>query len=322
MTSRFRKSLRILLPLALGAGLLVLLYRRVDFGVVRQTLREEVDGGVLFATCLLGPLSVLFRGLRWDLQVRPLREGPSGTLLLSLLHVQGNYAVNMALPHLGDLWRCSSMASYTGLPFSSLLGTLLAERVVDLLATVLLIVPGLLLQAGYFTSFLRDHVALPGGGLLLLLALAGLAGVVLSVVAARRSEAVRRGWRGFVTGLRTLGAMDRRTGALFLLYTLCIWVCYFLAFYLTFFAFDFTRDLGAGAALLIFSLITLTSILPVQGNIGPWHFVVIRSLVFFGVAEDPAASFALIVHTSQTVVTTLVGLAALFVLPLLRSKAK
>ena len=71
-------------------------------------------------------------------------------------------------------------------------------------------------------------------------------------------------------------------------------------------------------ALVIFSLITISSILPVQGNIGPWHFVVIQSLIFFGVAADPAASFALIVHASQTATTTLVGLVAILLLPLLR----
>ena len=129
---------------------------------------------------------------------------------------------------------------------------------------------------------------------------------------------LQKGWLDFLAGLRTIGEMSRGARWLFLLYTLGIWLCYFFAFYLTFQAFSFTERLGADVALVIFSLITISSILPVQGNIGPWHFVVIQSLIFFGVAADPAASFALIVHASQTATTTLVGLVAILLLPLLR----
>lgn len=324
MTGQVRKSLRILLPLLLGVVLIVLLYRQVDFDVVRETLREDVRWEIIALSCLLGPLSVLCRGLRWDLQVQPLRAGTTphrSTLALSLLHVQGSYAVNMAIPHLGDLWRCSSMASYSRLSFSQLLGTLIAERAIDMICTLLLIIPGLWLNARYFTSFLEAHVALSSGGTVLLLLVGGLLGVGLLWLLLRRTTVGRRlreGWRDFLVGLQTIREMGARRALLFLLYTVGIWVCYYYAFYLTFGAFSFTEGLGPEAALLIFSLITVSSILPVQGNIGPWHFVVIQSLIFFGVVADPAASFALIVHTSQTAVTTIVGLVALFTLPLLK----
>lgn len=324
MTGQVRKSLHIVLPLLLGVVLIVLLYRQVDLDVVRETLREDVRWEIIALSCLLGPLSVLCRGLRWDLQVQPLQEATAArrrTLPLSILHVQGSYAVNMVIPRLGDLWRCSSMASYSRLSFSQLLGTLIAERAIDMLCSLLLIIPGLWLNAGYFTSFLETHVVLPSGTSLLLLVGGGLLGVVLLWLLLRRTSLGRRlrgGWRDFLIGLQTIRAMGRRRVLLFLLYTLGIWLCYYYAFYLTFGAFSFTEGLGTEAGLLIFSLITISSILPVQGNIGPWHFVVIQSLIFFGVAADPAASFALIVHTSQTLVTTIAGLLALFVLPLLK----
>lgn len=324
MTGQVRKSLQILLPLLLGVVLIVLLYRQVDFDVVRETLRGDVRWEIIALSCLLGPLSVLCRGLRWDLQVQPLQEESHrkrSTLPLSLLHVQGSYAVNMAIPRLGDLWRCSSMASYSRIPFSQLLGTLIAERAIDMICTLFLIIPGLVLNAGYFTSFLEAHVVLPSGSTLLLLLAGGLLGMVLLWLLLRRTSLGRRlrdGWRDFLIGLQSIRAMSRRRVLLFLLYTIGIWVCYYYAFYLTFGAFSFTESLGPEAGLLIFSLITISSILPVQGNIGPWHFVVIQSLIFFGVAADPAASFALIVHTSQTLVTTIAGLLAIFVLPLLK----
>lgn len=330
MASKLHKSLRIILPLLLGGLLIVLLYRKVDFEVVRSTLTSDVRWEIIALTCLLGPISVLFRALRWDLQVEPLRRGGMGsTLAASILHVQGSYAVNMAIPRLGDLWRCTSMQGYTGIPFSRLLGTMIAERAVDMLTTLFLILPGLALNATYFTTFLHDHVRRPSVGdgpagsplIWLLLLLALLLGVYLLRRVIRRFQLRRKlqkGWLDFLAGLRTIAEMSRCSRWLFLLYTLGIWLCYFFAFYLTFQAFSFTEGLGAEVALVIFSLITISSILPVQGNIGPWHFVVIQSLIFFGVAADPAASFALIVHTTQTATTTLAGLLAILLLPLLR----
>ena len=206
---------------------------------------------------------------------------------------------------------------------------MIAERAVDMLTTLFLILPGLALNATYFTTFLHDHVRRPSVGdgpagsplIWLLLLLALLLGVYLLRRVIRRFQLRRKlqkGWLDFLAGLRTIAEMSRCSRWLFLLYTLGIWLCYFFAFYLTFQAFSFTEGLGADVALVIFSLITISSILPVQGNIGPWHFVVIQSLIFFGVAADPAASFALIVHTTQTATTTLAGLLAILLLPLLR----
>lgn len=331
MTPKAKKTLQIALPLLLGVGLFLLLYRRVDLEVVRQTLREEVNWWIIALTCLLGPLSALFRGLRWDLLVDRLKEEDHPTRLQSVLHVEGNYAVNMAVPRLGDIWRCSSMHRYSGIPFSRLFGTLVTERAVDLATTLFIILPGFALNAAYFTSFVRDNVRLsdraegllstPGTYIILALILLG---IYLLWRLARRMKLrmkIREGWVNFLVGMRTILGMPRRDMLLFLLYSVAIWVAYFLAFYLTFAAFSFTAHLGMGAALLIFSLITITSVLPVQGNIGPWHFVVIQSLIFFGVTADAAASFALVVHTSQTLVMTLAGLIAILLLPLSRSKS-
>ena len=61
---------------------------------------------------------------------------------------------------------------------------------------------------------------------------------------------------------------------------------------------------------------------PVQGGIGPWHFMVIATLVCFGVNENDAAAFALVVHTVQTVWTGLCGLFGVVALPLTNRENK
>nr|WP_238320014.1 hypothetical protein [Porphyromonas macacae] len=91
---------------------------------------------------------------------------------------------------------------------------------------------------------------------------------------------------------------------------------YFFYFYVTFFAFSFTGALGLGVGLIAFAMGSLAVIVPVQGGVGPWHFMVISALVAFGVAKDDAGAFALIVHTIQSLGTVIAGFIGIFLLPL------
>jgi uncharacterized membrane protein YbhN (UPF0104 family) len=90
--------------------------------------------------------------------------------------------------------------------------------------------------------------------------------------------------------------------------------------YICFFAFPFTRDLGAGAGLAVFVLGSFGMAAPVQGGIGPWHFMVISTLLFFGIQAPQAAAFALLVHGSLNGMIILTGLLSLLVLPLVNKK--
>lgn len=318
MTAKAKKILQLVLPLLLGLLLILLLYRRVDFDVVRRTLREDVDWGIIALSCLLGPLSVLCRSLRADLLVRHLSPARSSTLPATILHVQGSYAVNMVIPHTGSLWRCASLAKYAGVGFSRLLGAQVAERAVDLVCTLLMLLAGVIFYTSHFSSFVRENVHVGGDSLWILVALLLLVVLLLFILSRTRLwDRMRKGWQQFLDGLRTVLRLDRRSLVLFLLYSVAIWVSYLMAFYVTFFAFSFTQGFGLGVALMIFLLISLTTVLPVQGNIGPWHFVVIHSLTGLGVSADSSASFALIVHASQNIVTALIGLLSILCLPLL-----
>ena len=84
----------------------------------------------------------------------------------------------------------------------------------------------------------------------------------------------------------------------------------------------FTKDLGIVVGLITFTMSSIGVAVPVQGGIGPWHFMVIATLVCFGVNENGAAAFALVVHTVQTVWTGLCGLFGVVALPLTNRENK
>lgn len=101
-----------------------------------------------------------------------------------------------------------------------------------------------------------------------------------------------------------------RNTPLFIFYTLGIWVCYFLHYYLTFFCFDFTAGLGIDCALVTFVVGSIAVIVPTPNGAGPWHFAVKTMLILYGVADNNALYFVLIVHSVQTLLVIALGIYA------------
>lgn len=328
MSKRVKIVLRVLLPLAFGIFLLWLLYRNMDFSALVETLRSDANYWIILGSCLFGTVGNTIRGLRWQLLNKSLPEGHHSRTIYSVLTTHGNYTVNMALPRLGEVWRCTAMKHYSGIGFSKLFGTLLVDRGMDVVVTVLLVLVAGVANIDFFQNFFHENPDL----LLSIKRLAStpwfyliLVGVVVIPVVGWRflrsrplGHRIKEGFSNIGTGLRTIGRMDEKW--LFYLYTIAIWVCYFLQFYTTFFAFSFTSHLGPNVGLLTFLMTAIAVAAPVQAGMGAWHFMVIYSLMVFGVNQVDASSFALIVHTLQTLWVTLVGLLAIALLPIVGRK--
>ena len=97
---------------------------------------------------------------------------------------------------------------------------------------------------------------------------------------------------------------------LFIFYSLAIWGSYFLHYYLTFYCFDATANLGLSCALVSFVVGSVAVIVPTPNGAGPWHFAVKTMLILYGVADNQALYFVLIVHTIQTLLVILLGIYA------------
>ena len=108
-------------------------------------------------------------------------------------------------------------------------------------------------------------------------------------------------WEGVLSlrGIRNL--------PLYIFFSVGIWVMYFLHYYLTFFCFDFTENLGIGCALVSFVVANFAVIVPTPNGAGPWHFAIKTMLILYGVADEQALWFVLIVHTVQTMLVIALG---------------
>ena len=323
----FSLFIKVVLPLLLGGGLLWYIYKDIDLGQMGEVFGSGIRYEFLLLSLVFGLGGNMLRGLRWGLLVEPLGFKPRKLLLM--LAVVGNYAVNLVLPRVGEIWRCGIVAKYEKQPFSKLFGTLLVDRLYDILVIGVVLLLSFVLTPHFFLAIFEGQTPSASAASLeqavVWAAIFAACVAVLwgGVVIFRRFAffaRVREFFANVLDGLRSLWTMKRK--GQFFLYTLAIWGSYFLYFYTTFFAFDFTRSLSPAYGLAVFALTCVSVIVPVQGAIGPWHFVVILGLASLGVLRADAAAFALIVHTSQTLWVALTGLASVLSLPIIYKNEK
>ena len=313
---------KIFLPLAFGCLLLWFLYSNMDVTEIWRVIREGVRYDIILVSLLFGLFANVVRGLRWGLLISSLGERfKMSNIIYAVL---GNYAVNMVLPRVGEVWRCGIITKYDKIPFTKLLGTLLIDRVSDTIVVGSITLLIFIFNFDFFASFFARNPALLDGFRTMFDSIWIYVGAVILVggiwfvfkymsnftLVQKAKSLLLNVW----DGMKSIWLLKQK--GRFLLQTLLIWGGYFCYFYITFYAFDFTRDLGITVGLIAFTMSSIGVAVPVQAGIGAWHFMVIATLVCFGVNENDAAAFALVVHTVQTAWTVICGLFGIVALPL------
>ena len=317
----FKKVLQVIFPLLLGIFILVWVYRDFNFQRVGEVMLHGMDYGWIALSLLFGVFANLFRGWRWRLALEPLGEYPKTANCVYAIFI--SYASNLVIPRVGEVTRCGVLSKYDGISFPKSLGTVVSERMIDTLCVGLITGVVLLLQMPVFATFFAEtgtnvgrYAEVLTSGHFYLIILCVLAILVLAfflirniALFAKLKGILQNVWQGVVA------LKDIKQIPLYIIYTLGIWVCYFLEFYLAFFAFDFSADLGISAGLVMFVVGTLAVIVPTPNGAGPWHFAVMTMMMLYGVGKEDAGIFALLVHGIQTFLLILLGIYGLSALP-------
>ena len=245
-----RTSIKIVLPLALGCLLLWFLYRNMDITEIWSVIKNGVNYRIILLSLVFGLGANVMRGLRWGLLIESL--GEKFRMRNAVYAVLGNYAVNLVLPRVGEVWRCGMVTKYDGISFSKLLGTLLVDRVSDTLMVGLITLAIVIFHWDFFLDFFHKNPELITGFrsmfnsiwiyAFLVIFIFGIWFVFTYLSNFTLVQKAKGMLRNIWTGIRSIGVMQKK--GLFLLQTVLIWLGYFLYFYITFFAFGFTQDLG------------------------------------------------------------------------------
>jgi len=320
------KTLKFLSFFLLGIFIFWMVYKDQDFNRIKSILTNDVNYFWIVASLFLGLLSHVSRTIRWNLLIEPLGRKPR--ILNTFLAVMVGYLMNLALPRMGEISRCGVIARYEKISFTKLVGTVVTERLIDVLMLLILLVIVVLTQFGQVLEFLNNNPEVNEklqkvffspiliGGLVFFLAV-----LWISRHKIRESSLTKKvmGFVGqFVEGFRSIGKMKKKGS--FIFHSVFIWVMYYLMMYLIFFSFGFTSHLGPLAGLTVFVLGSFGMVAPVQGGIGAWHFMVIEGLALYGVDKADGKVFALLAHGTSTLMLIVLGLIGVIALPFVNER--
>jgi hypothetical protein len=222
---------------------------------------------------------------------------------------------------MGEVSRCGILNKTDDVPVSVSFGSVVAERIIDLIVLIIVVIAAFLIEynklKGFFTGFVDSKIALLGRNVFNFLILIGIllaAGFVLFFIYRRyrskiRNSAVFLKIRFFLKeladGLTSVRKIRKPAG--FIISTILIWICYYWMAYVVVFALPETRQLDLLAGLSILALGSIGMAAPVQGGIGTYHALVAGILVLYGIVEEDGVLFATLLHTSQVVFIIVVG---------------
>jgi uncharacterized protein (TIRG00374 family) len=314
----------------LGLGLILLWYttRNLSDSEI-QNMKDSLRNANYLVVIL--PMLLLFashysRALRWKILMEPLGFQP--TTLNTFFAVMISYFFNLLVPRLGEVMKCTLLAKYEKTPVDRLIGTMVAERAIDVISLLIVIFLTIVLQIDIVGNYASTELGNafrarfnPTSIMVLLVILVGLfflARFVLSNYAhISVIGKVRSILKGIWEGLTSIRYVKRKWA--FLFHSIFIWAMYLLSIRMGFYAMQEVAHLGIKPAFTILSFGSLAMIIT-QGGIGAYQLVVQKSMVLYGIPEFDGLAFGWLLWGLQTLMVLSVGLICLILLPIVNRK--
>jgi uncharacterized protein (TIRG00374 family) len=320
--------LRYLLFLGAGGLLLWLSFRNISLAEVWTKISHADPFWIAFSI-LLGFIALMLRAARWKQLIEPMGYSPK---LSSTYHaVMIGYLANMAVPRLGEITRCGALNKAEKVPFDKLVGTVIVERVSDVIMLFLSVMLVAVLESKLLSGFLLDQIITPVQTKLtqnpliavgiVVAGLVGLLGLIYLFRMKNPPVFIQKFLalvRGVLEGLKSIKNLKNKP--LFFFYSIAIWTIYLFMTYVCFFAIPATAHLSIGAGLFVTVLGGIGMTAPVQGGIGVYHWLVSQGLMLYGLTQDNGIVFATLVHTTQTLMLIILGFISMVAMILFNRK--
>ena len=286
---------------------------------------KSVNYGWIAVVYLCYMISNVSRALRWKMLIKPLGRETRFVNLFAAIML--GYFGNLGLPRLGEVMRSVAVAKYEVVPVERVIGTVIVERLMDVLFLLLAIGLCLLIEFDTIITYLKkwqEGKDSSGGNsnLLVFVAVGGalilLVGWIFrqKIMASAFFKKIFNVIKGFGEGMLSIRKLDNPIG--FWLHSFNIWFMYFLMTYFCFFAFEPTANLAPKVALMSFVVSALAIAVPSPGGMGTYHLFTINLLAVYGISEADGFSFANILFFSvQLGINVAAGLVALIALPII-----
>ena len=310
---------KILLPISVGVFCIYFSFRNINFSDFTQYF-FEINYSWVAIGIILGALSHISRSYRWKYLINPL--GYKLGFINSVLAVFSAYLINYTIPRAGDLARATMISKYEKIPLEKTLGTIVAERAVDVICIIIIISIGLIIE---FQRISEKLISLTQDTEISVILIYFGAFVILLFILnkilkkSKYSKSIANFFSGIIEGLTVIFKMKKRNS--FIFHSIFIWLMYILMFWATSKAFVELHEVTFFQLMISFTLAAL-SIMFSNGGIGIYPLAVEESLGWYGIQSTTGLAFGWVSWLSQTMMVVIFGGLSLFVLPFINRNYK
>ena len=316
MNLKNKLSLKTFLPISIGLFCIYYSFKDINF-LDFQELFTDINFIWIFFGLILGALSHISRSYRWKFLVNPL--GYKLGIKNSILSVFAAYLINYTIPRAGDVARASIISNYEKIPFEKLIGTIIAERIVDMICISSLILISLIYEFERISEKIINLISGVNFSNFLIFLIAIFL-IILLIFRILKRFKFHKKFSNFLAGLKSgltvITRMEQKFA--FIVHSIFIWLMYVLMFYVTSFAFTDLHGANFFHLLISFTLAAL-SIMFSNGGIGIYPLAVEESLFWYGIESVNGLAFGWVMWLSQTIMVIIFGGLSLFILPFINS---
>ena len=312
-------NLKNLLPIFIGVFCIYYSFKDISFSEFKEYF-TKINYLWVFVGISLGALSHISRSYRWKFLIEPL--GYKLGFINSVLTVFSAYLINYTVPRAGDIARGTMISKYENIPFEKAIGTIVAERAVDVLCILIIIMIGLIIEFDKISNKLIGFIKESDFSTLLWslsIVLIFLITIYLIIKRFKFYKKIKSFLSGLIDGMTIIFKMKNRNQ--FIFHSIFIWLMYVLMFYFTSKAFIELNQVTFFQLTISFTLAAL-SIMLSNGGVGIYPLAVEESLGWYGVQSATGLAFGWVMWLSQTLMVVIFGGLSLFILPFInRSKS-
>jgi len=317
LSKKLKSYIKILLPISIGIFCIFFSFRNISFTDFTKYF-YEINYLWVFVGIFLGALSHISRSYRWKYLIEPL--GYKLGFINSVLAVFSAYLINYTIPRAGDIARATMISKYEKIPLDKTLGTIVAERAVDVICILTIIATGLIFEFNRISEkliYLIENTEIS-----VIIIYVGIVILILFVSnrVLRKSKyykSILNFFSGIIEGLTIIFKMEKRVP--FILHSIFIWLMYILMFWATSMAFFELHEVAFYQFMISFTLAAI-SIMLSNGGLGIYPLAVEESLGWYGVQSTTGLAFGWVSWLSQTMMVIIFGGLSLFILPFINRK--
>ena len=313
MASPFKKIASLTIPLFIGIGLIYYQYTSLSQEQLEniKLYFKNADYKFVFLSLLISLMGYWARAYRWKYSLNHL--GYETKFRNNFFAVCVSYLVNLTIPRSGEITRAVLLKKYEKVPFDKGFGTIVAERVVDLLIFLLFVFVAFILQFNTISAFIFENIA---PSKLILIGIIGLVlGLVFLLIWFRSNwkiiGKIKDKFAGLLEGMTSILVMKNRWKYLF--FSFFIWFSYLMMFYVCIFAIPETSDIAFSIVIMGF-IFGSVAIGFTNGGIGAFPISIQTVLLLYGINKGAGAALGWIIWTSQTLLTIILGLSSYLML--------